>query len=652
MTDTIPAEVGPVFDAGLSSPTHGDMGLLLKPGTFKRDVQEQLRDDVVAALSQSIADRDIRFWKRSSQHDWSGGDGQDYFSDQTRYDSAVGLDVHTPGLLRLVPQPTLLRSSLASALNGRGAVVAQRRAFFPWTDGNYAWADAATGGVVSTSTTPAGGQIADIVSDGTTVFFALGNASNVWQTPAAAPVALAAYDAGTIYGRLVYDQLAKVLYASPGAVTGLAKLYKINAGGAPTVVYDFLTGRVDALEMFDGDVIVGWNDGGLVIPGVSGSLNKARLFSYNGSQVSAFVDFPDGAMIVGLKAAAGVLYVEVDEADPLDRSNFPAEVHATYAVTGSTVTRLGPVDGLSVAGGTGSLYPIGSPTMAVQVGQFVFFPGTGHVTQYDTVIGAFSRSLGDSGLPALSNTFTQATMSSLAFLSGIGLLCEYGGGATTGGIYNLHGSTAGITPSFPAAGTCQLTGSRMDGGLPYVSKFWYAIDCNLSADLATGESVQMDYSLDDGVTWTACANSPFTTSGENAIAFLVKQVNPHARYRVRPVSNPNVSAGPLITAVSMRYAVVNADASVYRFTVQSNKEMRARNNEVLEPGYGKAMLDYLQAIGMTNELVTFYEPNDSTRTPHTCWVVSVSQATVNTGGTYDPRIAEGDVAVVLWEVPS
>lgn len=640
-------EVGPKYDFGISSPTYGLFGGFIKPNTFIKELQTQLRDEVIGALSIAVGDRDLEFWKRQSQNDWSLGDGQTYFTNPSRYDRATSLDVHTPGQVRLVPQPTQLLAAGGSAINGRGSAVCQRKAFFPWKSGFYCWSDATTGGTVSTSTTP-GGFVGDIATDGNNVFFAIPSASKVWTTTGAAPNVLTGYDtSGTFYGRLAYDQLKKILYGASAAVTSLAQFVKVNAGAGSTLIYDFVQGRIDALVMHQGNVIIGWNDGQGVPPGLAGSLVNARLFKYDGTNVLTFVDFPNGTMVLGLLSADGILYAMVEEADPLDKSNFPNTVHAVYAVNGSTITRLGTVDGLAVQGDTGALQPVGSPTAAVQIGQHVFFPGTGHTTRYDTLLGGFSRSLGDDGLPAFAG-FAAATMSSLAFLSGVGLLCVYGAGATTGGVYNLHGTIFGIAPSSPAVGTAKLTGSRMDAGLPYVGKFWYVIEAIFTALLAA-ESVEMEYSLDDGATWTTCSNSPASTVGQTQKLFLVQQQNPHVRYRVRPVANPGVTAGPTIFSVSARYAVLNPNASVYRMTVSCVDQIRARGNQIDEPGYGKDALAYLDNIARKNEIVTFYEPDDSTRTAHSCWVMSMIRPMPNTGSVFNPNKQEGDVELVLWE---
>ena len=123
--------IGPRFAAGIFSTSFGFQGLFLKNATFHKDLQAQLRDEVVAALSLSIGDRDIAFWKRQSQGDWSHGALQTYFSDLARFDKSQAIDVHTPGQLRLVPQPAVVAAA-TGALNGRGATRAWSCSFFPW----------------------------------------------------------------------------------------------------------------------------------------------------------------------------------------------------------------------------------------------------------------------------------------------------------------------------------------------------------------------------------------------------------------------------------------------------------------------------------------------------------------------------------------
>lgn len=638
----IPDQVGPVYDAGIISPTHGSLGLVLRPSSYHKDLQSQLRDEVVGALSIAIGDRDLAFWKRSSQNDWSKGEGQDYYSDSSRYDTSRSIDVHRPGELRLVPQPALIRAATAT-LNGRGAVYCRQKAFFPWIDGFYTFVDNTL--TSNLATTPAGAHIGDIAADGTNVFFALYSTVNIYTTTGAAPGALVAYDAsGSSYGRLAYDQAAKILYAATSPFTGLARIDKINAGGAATAIYDFVTGRVDAIEMHQGDLIIGWNDASASI-GSTGFIGKARLFAWSGTALSTLADLPDGTMVVGLKSVSGILLVMCEEQDPLDSQNSPpASVRSLFIVAGGTITRIGKLYGTTASDSVSNTVYLGSSTMAVAVGSSVFIPAQGFCDRYDLDLGGLSTSLGDDGVPA-SAGFISAIMTGLVLMSGGGLLVEYGGGLATGGVYNLNGTINGIVPSTNAPFAGKLISSRMDAGLPYVNKFWYDIQV-VCDPLTTGDQIGMEYSLDDGMTWTTCPNSPYATVAGTGISFLVQQPNPHVRYRVHLVAAS--SKGPYIHSISPRYVVINPEASVYRMVVACADNTRARNNEVQED-YAKDALAFLDNVARTSETITFYEPNDSTRTPRTCWVMQMSRAVSNTSGEYSPDRSEGDVELVLWE---
>jgi hypothetical protein len=647
VTLTIPDEVGPRYDAGLTHPTHGSMGLFIKPGTFRKDLQTQLRDEVIASASESIIDRDIAFWKRITQADWSQGEGQEYFDNPSRYDEARCLDVHTTGRLRMVPQPTLLRAKTA-ALNGRGGVHCKQHVFFPWVDGQYTYINNAL--ISSLESTPAAAQIADIVSDGSTVYFCFAGSAGVYQTPGAVPAALLLYDvAGSVYGRMAYNQITKQLFAVTGPITGLCRLDLVNAGAASTTIYNFLTGRVDALEMHQGNLVIGWNDSSGVIP-TTGYIGKSRLFKYDGTNVTPFADLPDGCMVVGMKSALGILFVMCVEDDVLNDDNSPPKaIHTVYFITSSAIGRLSDItDARSVGVGVGSVNLNGDLTQAVALGQGVFFPVSGHTWRYDTAVGGLSRSLGDVGVPAIAG-FAAAYMQGLAYMSGGGLLALINGpGAAQGGVYNLNGTIFGITPSdelnVPA---CKLSSSRMDAGLPYVQKFWYGIEA-IFDPLIAGDSIDMECSLDDGATWDPCPPSAALVAGQKQALFLVQEVSAHIRYRVH-LNAGAASKGPVVHAISARYAVVNPNASIYRFTVMGYDKIVGRGNIEEMPGYGRDVLNYLDLIARGNELVTFYEPDDSSRTPRSCFVMQMSRPMANTGSGYDSRKKEGDVEVILWE---
>jgi hypothetical protein len=233
------------------------------------------------------------------------------------------------------------------------------------------------------------------------------------------------------------------------------------------------------------------------------------------------------------------------------------------------------------------------------------------------------------------------------FVALVQLLDNVSGAPVGGAIMQISGST---TPNLAVSNTDnKLTSSRIDLGLPYVPKYWYGFEVSLAQAMTVGQQVSMEYSLDDGNTWTATTNSalvgPTTTS---RFTFLVGQVNPHIRYRVGMTATGG-AVSPAITAIAAKFAPSNPQASVWAFTAIGLDQLRARNNLILDPS-GKDILAFLFNIAQKSETVTYYDFNDSTRTPHTVWPMTVGQNSMGIGGTYSPLRAEGELDIVLWEV--
>lgn len=658
MADLIPSEVGNRFDCGIVSPSFGSKGFFLKPGSYIKEMQTQLRDEVVGAVVDSLVDRDIAFWKRISQTNWQKGRGELVFTDGERFRDSTSIDIHAQGQVTLVPAPTEEKNSGGVKMYGRGQCVAlpaggfPPTTFFPWIDGQFVYSqNAATGVPVIWATQgllSALDHICWMDTDGRTAFMVMSISNGVFSTTAAAagPAVPALYDDGAqAYAELVYDRLRKNIYA----VTGLeshalaSRLNKINAGGAATVIFDFVHGNLECIEMHLGNVVVAWNSGIMtqfVVGGQGGSSLKSTLYKYDGTNVTELVQMPDGVEVVGLKSYLGALYAAAVETDPYTGG----VTGALYSVIGSTLSRIDSIDAtLMLDAGTtgdpngGSGIFIGSPFLMVGIGTHLLISVGNLAWVYDIVNGGLSRAFGVAS--------TTGQIGGMIPLNG--RIFTFHGGQVAGSITRLNGTPGvALVPTYSGEGT--LTSARMDAGLPYVRKFWYGFEV-VFKPLAVGDKIAFDYSLDDGVTFTACSNSPLTgTSSEKRRTFLVQQSNEHIIYRVT-LTPATSDAGPTVVSIAAKYAVVNQNASVYRMTVDCYDKIRNRANAV-EDGYGAEALTYLDNIARANETVTFYEPNDPDRTAHTCWVMREARHVVNTSGVYVPTLSEGEVDLVLWEV--
>ncbi len=569
---TIPSEVGSKYDCGFSSPTWGDQGFVIKPGTYQRQQQLIKRTDVTGALQTAIADRDINFWTRLTQADWSYGSGQKIFGNSTvqlgSFDYSQGIDNHVPGQISIVPQPAVLTSTVASQVY-RGACLVQSavggtaNAFFAWTTGNYLYSTDIVNAVptFTSKTTGGAGAVLDIETDGTNVWFAT-TGGGVWTTTAAAPGNLTQYDTGAnVYHRLKYDPLKKILYAILAPSAGAA-LHKVNSGGGPTTIYNFVSGRLDAIEYIFGDIFVAWNAGDVL----NSSPSRSFIYYYDGTNVFEYTNMGDGAQIVGLKNSYGQLWAAVINEDVFNDAgdNVAGASLELFQIT-STITNRGTLTDAQIKQESTTKSPLTSGQFALATGGTpkspggsLFFGSSGLVWRYDYTAGQIvSKSFGSTQISVGGTTYNQIVVGLLAvqgkMVALVELLATAGGAQSGGAVVQLSGAVNAMTAL--ATGDCQLVSSRQDLGLPYVQKYWHSFEVIFQA-LIAGQSILMEYSLDDGVTWTSCTNfangttNPFSTLGGTKYVALIKQVNAHVRYRVTPAA-PGTNQSPTSPAAKI-----------------------------------------------------------------------------------------------------
>lgn len=638
LTPSIPLEVGPLYDCGIINSSGEKMGFVIKPGTYRKDVQTVLRDQVVGAVSQSLVDRDVEFWKRISQQDWSGGTGQNLFEDDTMYRGAKQVVSNQQGAIQQAPQWSSLGNASEAYRATNGMTALRGNVFGPWTAARYAWYNINGGTLTTTNTVPAGVQY-DMCSDGTNVF-AVGSWAGVYTTTGVSPGNMTQYDTGSTgpYYTVTYDPLNKRLYGTKAYATGPV-LDLINSGGAPTQKYDFVTGRIDAACMHDGHLILAWASDGSPFSVNTGSYGETvQLMKWDGTNMTLYADLPSGSWVKSMRSVFGVLIINVYTADAFQLNKAPDAI--VYTITGDSLNRVGSLNN-SAFGSFAIERAIAESNLQVFIGS------TGWVFNYDLVFGGLSQPLGQIQVPNLAQTVSQQ-LNGLATYNGVLYGVGYGSDDKVYFFqYNSSGAAGLIPPTSTTVFANQLIGSRMDANLPYVNKFWYGIDC-IFDPLESGESVAMDYSFDDGQTYTTCSNSPYSTAAGTKTTFLVQDSNPHITYRIR-LAQASGTAGPTVHAIAPRYTVPSANGSVYTMTVMCYDQIRYRNSDLSQPGYGYQAINFLNAIARGDAQVTFYEPDDPDRTAHTCWVMDASLQKTNTGETYNPLLNEGDMVLTLWE---
>lgn len=665
---TIPLEIGPRWDVGIVSATYGSCGLVIKPGTYRREQQLIKRADVVAALQTAMADRDINFWTRVTQTDWRQGSGATIFADSLFSDSR-GIDIHVPGAISAWSGQTNLDSTVAGAI-GRGAAIAAAGvggaavAAFAWTAGNYRVSSDITNSVptFTTYTTGGAGTVLDIVSDGTNFYFAT-TGTGVWTTSAAAPGNLTQYDSGANgpYHRLVWDSLRKRLFGITAPGTDRV-LHQVNSGGAPTVIYDFDQGRLDAIENVFSRIYVAWNTGSAI----NDSQGISRVFYYDGANVYEAASGADGSQIVSLKTAGSVLWAGIVFNDIYNSSDIttPGSQFTLSYVSGGLIAGYRNLNDGRLLQNAATYSPqysfdswaalLGIPGN-VSNGQTYFGCGP-YVYKYDNAVGGVSRAFGRSTVTVSSTDYTPHIVGLVPVGDKLVALVQLLNGSyvNSGGmVWQVSGLT---TPNLIVDSTDNtLASGRIDLSLPYVDKYWHGFEV-VCDPIAANQQIQMEYSIDDGTTWTLCPSSsahpnPYSTLAGTLPFFTVGVVNPHIKYRIQ-LRGTSGAASPVVHSVSAQFAPGNPTLKMWSFTVQARNNPRLRNNQV-DDTYSQDVLDFLFDIAQENETVTFYDSNEAlssgSRVAHTVWVMQASQATINTGNTYNPTLQEGDVDLVLWE---
>ena len=667
---TIPLEVGPKWDCGVVSDSFGECGLVIKPGTYRREQQLIKRADVVASLQTALADRDINFWTRISQFDWRRGGGQPLFIDGY-FDTSRGIDTHISGSLSAWSGQTVLDSVTTGAI-GRGAAVAAAGvggaavAAFAWTNNAYRVSSniASATPTFSTFTTGGAGTVLDIATDGSNFYFAT-TGTGIWTTTAAAPGNLTQYDAGANgpYHRIAWDPLRRRLFGITAPGTDRV-LHQVNAGGAPTIIYDFDQGRLDAILAYFGNVYVAWNTG----DALDNSQSSSFIYGYDGTNVFEEASGADAGQIVGLKVAdirfwVGMVFNDIYNSPELTTPG--SQFALCYSNGEQIVGFVNMPDGRLIRNSTAGImspYYGMQDWLAIQAvpdtviaGQTYWAVGP-YVWRWDQSIGGASRAFGREMVTISGTDYTPHIVGLIApgdKMVALALLLDGSFNNVGGMVWQVAGLT---TPNLISdADDNKLTSSRMDLNLPYVDKFWYGFEV-VCDPLSSNQELSMEYSTDDGDTWTVCPSTaahpnPYTTTGGTSPFFPVEVVAPHIKYRIQ-IRGTSGAASPVVHAISAQFAPSNPNLKVWTLTVSCRKNTRLRNNQVddTEP---RDVLDFLFNVSHESSPVIFYDSNETVtqgqRIAHTVWVMQSSQSTLNTSNEYKPLLAEGDVELILWE---
>lgn len=475
------SQVGTVYNIGLSDGTNSYGYIFQNQGQQTVGIKESSnvadKEKLIQFSSPNLIDRDLVFYPRVTQGDFSGGGLQTVFLDPTKYFDS-DLEIRTPGFLNL--RPAWKRTQLATGL---GAVTPQS---VPWKNDIYTTFQ---GSVVYNSagtSTATGNTALYLATDGWNLYAGDGNASirytndgSTWSdlsTASGAYTQMWSVLQGTA-GRFFY--MARVIAGSGATV--FHNLYKLDTGAtlpnnSPVLVP---TGNVP-LTIVD---VVPYQSGIAVLtkdPQGSGS----DVWFHDGSNMTRIVRLEQYA-VVGMVNCLGSLYVT---ATSFGQSEAPVLIRIDAGSFQIVARPASPQVTTSAAS-------VGAPAAS---GQYVYFTlvspqinqitTTSYIGVYDTVSAAFSHigSLDSLDSP-LASSVRQLTAAGRAaafpmISSGTGYLQ-----------YQTDNTLLASGDTYAASGT--LISSRIDFGTPGIPKRFRRVEA-VHAPLATGESVNLKVYVD------------------------------------------------------------------------------------------------------------------------------------------------------------
>lgn len=590
---------GQRYHCGLSDGTRF-FGYMFEPvagkdGGFHWKTDTTTKDALIQFSSQQLIDRDLAFFPRVTDGDFSGGAFQEVFIDPKKFFDA-DLDPRIPGYLQLRPQWT--RISKAGLTVGANFDVVSWKGDYWYTYGE------ASGNIYSanggTTTTPGAAAIVALDTDGTYLY--AGTASKLWRSSDGSSwTAVTSSINGTAQQWWVVNQGTNGYFAYYQSGSNL--LYKIDltqsfpiaAAAEPQIPVG-----ANAINIID--IVAYQTSIAILTTDVNGP--GSDVWYFDGNNLTRIIRI-EGYTTQGFCNALGALYV------------------GGFAVGKTTSPKLFKVD----AGTYDEVVIPGSPFAATNQscsqprasGRFVYWPilnpsikgisnGVGVVLQLDVLTGAVSK------LP--NQDATDFTTVSAGLLRNIALLgdniaCVYVNGTT--GVLQYQQTAFG---TIKYQGTGWLASSHIDFGTPGIVKRFRRLEVHHSP-LNAGEAIFIECFVDQdplGFT-TVLAPVPATqTGGTNNVvgstltALLVGQdtVGKTLYFAVRMTAGTNQNTTPRISYVTVEVggcwvADVYLDCTNRRFNLGLQQD---------DQGASSADLIYLPELAYENgNTLTFYHPN-------------------------------------------
>lgn len=591
--------VGQRYNCGLSDGTRF-YGYMFEPvagkdGGFHWKTDTTTKDALIQFSSQQLIDRDLAFFPRVTDGDFSMGAFQEVFIDPRKFFDA-DLDPRIPGYLQLRPQWT--RINKAGLTVGANFDVVAWKGDFWYTYGE------ASGNIYSanggTTTTPVAAAIGSLDTDGTYLY--AGTATQLYRSANGTSwTAVTSSINGTATQWWVINQGTNGYFAYYQSGTNL--LYKIDLTQAfpiASAAQPQIPVGANAINIID--IVAYQTSISILTTDVNGP--GSDVWYFDGNNLTRIIRI-EGYTAQGMCNALGALYV------------------AGFAVGKVTSPKLFKVD----AGTYDEVVIPGSPFATANQscsqprasGRFVYWPilhpsingisnGVGVVLQLDVLTGAVSK------LP--NQDATDFTTVSTGLLRNIALLgdsvaCVYVNGTT--GVLQYQPIAFG-TIKYQATGW--LASSHIDFGTPGIVKRFRRLEVHHSP-LNAGEAIFIECFVDqDPLAFTtALVPVPATQTGGNnnvvgstLTALMVGQdtVGKTLYFAVRMTAGTNQNTTPRISYVTIEVGGTWV-ADVNLTCVNRRKTMTQEDDN---QGASASDLAYLLYLAYENgTLLTFYHPN-------------------------------------------
>jgi len=179
----------------------------------------------------------------------------------------------------------------------------------------------------------------------------------------------------------------------------------------------------------------------------------------------------------------------------------------------------------------------------------------------------------------------------------------YGHGASNMYFFGVDGSTTKIQRTDEAAfPTTGFEESGLFRDKPAIDKLWYSADVSFEA-LKTGESVNVQYSIDNGANWVSLGTA--STVGDTSATFYFAENTKSRFIQRRTVLGSGGTTTPIVNDVTFRYKILPHEKQVWSLSLRCSDKLQLKDGKSPEPKYGEELRNLLRIARWKNRVVDF-----------------------------------------------